>query len=330
MSPEQVRDKEIDGRADLFSFGLVLYEMATGRPAFDGTTPDELCRATLSKTPTPVCELNASIPPALEQLINKAMEKNRDLRYQSASELRDDLVRVRQGILSGQILPFELPTSQLETRYLEAAAPKEATVGRSIEVLAMVRESDAVGGLREFLRTEETPNISAANVRERPFEVEFPLNENAKPQPLDITLRLESPGFDPASQVKKLKMPPRGDSPACTFFITPRLVGELVLNLELLNCHDQVVTSRSIRTKALPAGAATSLNKIVVTIPLTLSVRRLGDQIVEVDPISMETSLLNSIIMEGTRVTTDRPSGASKPFITEFFGDVASKIPQNL
>jgi serine/threonine protein kinase/tetratricopeptide (TPR) repeat protein len=88
MSPEQVRGEKLDARTDLFSFGLVLYEMATGQRAFSGPTAAILKNAILNHAPTPVREMNSAVPPKLEQLVSKAMEKNRGRRYQSAAEMR--------------------------------------------------------------------------------------------------------------------------------------------------------------------------------------------------------------------------------------------------
>ncbi|HEY6388256.1 MAG TPA: WD40 repeat domain-containing serine/threonine protein kinase, partial [Candidatus Acidoferrum sp.] len=96
MSPEQARGEKVDARTDLFSFGLVLYEMATGHRAFDGETVPELYTAILTQTPVPARELNPKLPGKLAQIISKALEKNRDARYQSVSDMRADLESVRR------------------------------------------------------------------------------------------------------------------------------------------------------------------------------------------------------------------------------------------
>jgi serine/threonine protein kinase len=96
MSPEQVRGEEVDARSDLFSFGLVLYEMATGQHAFPGTTFGVITEAILNRAPIPPRQSNPKLPPMLEEIINKALEKNRQLRYQSAAHIRADLQRLKR------------------------------------------------------------------------------------------------------------------------------------------------------------------------------------------------------------------------------------------
>jgi serine/threonine protein kinase/DNA-binding winged helix-turn-helix (wHTH) protein/Tol biopolymer transport system component len=97
MSPEQVRGEKLDARTDIFSFGLVLYEMATGQRAFTGQTAAVLKDAILNNTPAPVRELNSTVPPKLEEIVDKATEKDRERRYQAAAEMHADLVRIQQA-----------------------------------------------------------------------------------------------------------------------------------------------------------------------------------------------------------------------------------------
>jgi eukaryotic-like serine/threonine-protein kinase len=115
MSPEQARGEPLDARTDLFSFGAVLYEMATGRQPFTGSTSAVIFNALLSLAPVPPLEINAQLPAKLEEIINKALEKDRDLRCQSAAELRADLMRLKREMDSGRssataTSPFASPT----------------------------------------------------------------------------------------------------------------------------------------------------------------------------------------------------------------------------
>ncbi len=102
MSPEQVRGRELDARSDLFSFGAVLYEMATGDVPFHGESAAVICEAIMNRAPVPVVRLNHDVPAKLEDIINKALEKDSNLRYQHASEMRSDLQRLKRDTDTGR------------------------------------------------------------------------------------------------------------------------------------------------------------------------------------------------------------------------------------
>jgi eukaryotic-like serine/threonine-protein kinase len=133
MSPEQVRGRELDARSDLFSFGAVLYEMATGDMPFHGESAAVICESIMNRAPVAVVRLNHDVPARLEDIINKALEKDSNLRYQHASEMRSDLQRLKRDTESGRTA---LPTDTGSAQTPAAAGPSSSSPRSAVSAVS--------------------------------------------------------------------------------------------------------------------------------------------------------------------------------------------------
>jgi serine/threonine protein kinase/tetratricopeptide (TPR) repeat protein len=169
MSPEQVRAKELDARSDLFSFGVVLYEMATGTLPFSGDSTGVIFDGIMNRTPASALRLNPALPAGFEHVLEKSLEKDREMRYQSAAELRSDLKRIQRGTDSGRISAAEVP----------APARPQAKRGMLFAGLAVLVLLVGVGGVAWY--EKHSPAQSAA-VAAKPSVAVLPLqNLSAEP-----------------------------------------------------------------------------------------------------------------------------------------------------
>lgn len=179
MSPEQVRARDVDARTDLFSFGAVLYEMATGVLAFQGESSAMVCEAIVNRAPVSPVRLNQEVPAELEHIINKALEKNRDLRYQHAAEMRSDLQRLKRDTESGRIvLPVEMGSEPGRSSSAGQSASRQSVMpsGSGLTAPAPPRSyAKIVGGIAALVlvalaiffwqaKRKPTPSVSAGTI----------------------------------------------------------------------------------------------------------------------------------------------------------------------
>jgi serine/threonine protein kinase/tetratricopeptide (TPR) repeat protein len=163
MSPEQARAKDLDARSDLFSFGAVLYEMATGTLPFRGGSSAEIFKAILDAAPAPALRLNPDLPAELERIINKGLEKDRNLRYQSAADLRTDLTRLKRDFDSGRTSSASAQSSASSSSIQPAAASSSFVKYAIVGVVIVLVIAAAVGFY--FMRAKpDTKRISSVAV----------------------------------------------------------------------------------------------------------------------------------------------------------------------
>jgi tetratricopeptide (TPR) repeat protein len=173
MSPEQIRGDDLDTRADVFSLGLLLYEMATGQKAFPGGTGGLIIEAILSKTPAPVRSLNVEIPVELEAIINKAIEKDKEKRYQSAAELRSDLQVLKRGFESGHTATSALLATVGAQRLPWIKRNKWAVPGISAAIIAALALGGWLYDTRRAHALSETDTVVLADFTNKTGDAVF-------------------------------------------------------------------------------------------------------------------------------------------------------------
>jgi serine/threonine protein kinase/Flp pilus assembly protein TadD len=165
MSPEQARGQSTDARTDLFSLGTVVYQMATGTLPFPGDTSAVIYEAILNREPPPITDVNAALPPELNRILGKALEKDRTLRYQSATDLKTDLIRLKRDLDSGKKRQAEVGDSRSG---VPRPAEKKSVAVLYFENLSGVKEDEYLrDGITEDIITELS-KIGGVNVFSRP------------------------------------------------------------------------------------------------------------------------------------------------------------------
>jgi tetratricopeptide (TPR) repeat protein/predicted Ser/Thr protein kinase len=277
MSPEQARGKELDGRTDIFSFGLVLYEMATGKQAFSGGSSAELFDALLNRAPVPPVRLNPEIPAELEHVINKALEKSPELRYQHAADLRSDLQRLKRDTESGHTAVASADSG---------VRPATKATGRrwmAIAAVALVFIVLAVGAWLYFARRAqahmltEKDTIVLADFENKTGDAVF---DDTLKTALSVSLN-QSPFLDVlsdnkvAATLKQMTRPPdtkltpevarevcqRAGSKAYISGSIASLGSQYVLGLKVVNCQSGDVLAQEQTTAAGKEKVLDSLGK---------------------------------------------------------------------
>ena len=271
MSPEQVRGKELDARTDLFSFGAALYEMCTGMLPFRGDTSGVIFEAILNRAPAPVLRLNPAVPPKLEEIINKCLEKDRNLRYQHASDIRADLQRLKRDTQSVR-MPAE-----------GAKALGRRGIWRVIPPVAVTTVLFTVGGYLYLHRTPKLTEKDTIVITDFANSTSDAVFDDSLKTALTVSLR-QSPFLNALSDMEVTKTLQLMTLPANTK-LTPEVArdlclragskayvagrvgglgGEYVLGLKAVNCQsgeilaDEQVTAASKEKVLVALGDAAS------------------------------------------------------------------------
>jgi hypothetical protein len=189
------------------------------------------------------------------------------------------------------------PTKSVSERALDVAMGREIPVHEPTELVAMIRRLQSEG-LKGVLETDPDFSVTPEDVRSKPLTLEFPIDSKGQPGPLDLTIRVTSPDFEPASQNKVIRIPPFADSETCTFLLTPRQLGELRVTVELYS-GDVSLLSRLLRTRATTSDRLPGeLTRAILTIPLTVVVQ---ERSLVAPAVTERTAQIEALLKEARR-----------------------------
>jgi len=328
MSPEQVRGKDLDSRTDLFSFGVVLYEMATGALPFPGETSGVIFDGIMNRVPAPVVRLNPRVPAKLEDIINKAMEKDRNLRYQSAADMRTDLQRLKRDTETGRVAAVS-----------SAAVPTVSGGSKKIwAILALAVLVAALVGGGLYWRSRQAPKLTEKDsivVGDFANSTGDPIFNDTLKQALGVSLR-QSPFLNVlsddrvASTLKMMTRPPdtvltpdvarelcqRADGKAYITGSIASLGNQYVVGLKAVNCLNGDVLAQEQATAAGKEKVLDSLGEAATKLR-----SQLGESLASVQkfdtPLAQETTpsleALKAMTM-GQQTEREKGTLAALPF----------------
>ena len=340
MSPEQIRGEELDARTDLFSFGAVLYEMASGRPAFTGNTSGMIIEAILNRDPVPASRVNPEIPGKLEEIINKALEKDRKLRYQHASEMRTDLQRSKRDSSASRTTaapPIQemvsSPPQLAATGWLGLARRRRKIAAGFVAVAVIV--AAGLAGLHFLHRAGPLTERDTVVLADFTNSTSDPVFDDALKQALSIQLAqspflnilsdrkvadtLRMMGRSPADRVTKdvaQEICERTQSKAMLAGSISSLGGQYLIGVNAIKCSN----GDSLAQEQVQAASKEDVIKALGKASTSLR-QKLGESLSSVEKF-------DTPIAEATTPSLDALKAYSEGYKTEFqTGDVAKAVP---